>query len=113
VAKKRTTRSEWLERVQAWKASGLSAQEFARGKGFTSKVLRWWRWKLGSEAGAVSTKPVRVAKATSPIEFIELVTPTRDPSGLLIRVGRVNVEVDRGFDLDTLARLLDVLEERA
>ena len=102
-----------MERVRAWKVSGLSAPEFARGKAFTAKLLRWWRWKLGNEGEAVVTKPARVTKATSPIEFIELVTPTRDGSGLVLRVGRAEIEVARGFDVDTLARVLDVLEARA
>jgi hypothetical protein len=113
VATKRTTRAEWWERVQAWKASGLSCAAFVKGKSFTAKVLRWWTWKLGSEGEAVSPKPARVIETTSPIEFIELVTPTRDTSGLVVRVGRVEVELARGFDVDTLARVLDVLEARA
>ena len=98
-----------MERVQSWKVSGLSAQEFARGKGFTAKLLRWWRWKLESEGETLSSKPAPVAKKRSAIEFIELVAPARDVSGLVVRVGRVEVDVARGFDVDTLARLLNVV----
>lgn len=104
---------EWLEQVRAWKASGQSSDAFAKGKGFTAKLLRWWAWKLGREREDVSPKLARVTKAASPIEFIELVAPVRDTSGLVVRVGRVEVEIGRGFDVDTLVRVLDVLEERA
>lgn len=81
--------------VEGERAFGAGCRE---GKAFAAKLLRWWRWKLGNEGEAVITKPARVTKATSPIEFIELVTPTRDGSGLVLRVGRAEIEVARGFD---------------
>jgi hypothetical protein len=69
--------------------------------------------EVGKRGRGREAKPARVIKTTSPIEFIELVTPTRETSGLVVRVGRVEVELARGFDVDTLARVLDVLEARA
>ena len=112
MANKRVTRDEWLERVRAWKSSGLDAAAFVKGKRFSTKALRWWAWKLATEGEKVITKPARVTKKAAPIEFIEIVAPERDSSGLLVRVGRVEVDVQRHFDVETLGRVLDLLEAR-
>ena len=35
----KATAAEWAERVRAWRESGLSAEDFARDKGFKAKLL--------------------------------------------------------------------------
>lgn len=46
-----------MELVQAWKASGLSAAQFADQHGLKAKALSTWRWRLRTRAG----KPSEVA----------------------------------------------------
>ncbi len=101
---KRATRAEWLERVRAWKASGKSRGEFAAKQAYSERSLGWWAWKLGSEGEALDRK-------SQSFELVELVTqPAR--SLLTMRVGAVEVLVDRGFDREVLGGVLDVLEAR-
>jgi hypothetical protein len=112
---KRATRAEWLERVRCWKASGKSRAEFAANKEYSERSLGWWAWKLGSEGEALDKKPKaakrpRRSKSQS-FELVELVTQPV-PSPLAMRVGAVEVLVDRGFDREVLAGVLDVLEAR-
>lgn len=54
MAKKRTrgpsrSRDEWTQIVTAWKASGLSASQFAVQHGLKPKALSTWRWRLRTD----------------------------------------------------------------
>ena len=113
---KRATRAEWLERVRSWKASGKTRAEFAAKKDYSERSLGWWAWKLRSEGEAIDAKPQkagRTAKKPRSIELVELVTQADSPSsGLAMRVGAVELLVDRGFDRELLGSVLDVLEAR-
>ena len=114
---KRATRAEWLERVRSWKASGKARAEFAAKEDYSERSLGWWAWKLSSEGEAIDAKP-RKAKRRSPkkaksIELVELVTQTGSLSrGLTMRLGSVELLVERGFDHELLGTVLDVLEAR-
>jgi len=48
------SRDEWMELVKAWKASGLSAAQFADQQGLKAKALSTWRWRLRTQAGRPS-----------------------------------------------------------
>lgn len=59
--------AEWTKRVAEWRASGLKAQEFCAGRGYSAKCLWHWSSKLGrADAGAPIRKPavrlMRVAR---------------------------------------------------
>ena len=78
-----------------------------------------WSWsaRMQDEKRAVSTvskagREVRMARVR-PAPSIE-VTATVAPAetAVRLRVGAVQVEVERGFDEHTLMRVLQVLEER-
>ncbi|XXY47506.1 IS66 family insertion sequence element accessory protein TnpB [Sorangium sp. So ce269] len=98
------TRAEWVERVERWERSGLSAEKFARREGYKPKQLYWWRWKLRADGPSPSSLteaprflPVHVMTDASPVaaEPIEIALPN----------GRV-VRVRPGFDPATLERVL-------
>ena len=114
---KRATRAEWLERVRSWKASGKTRAEFAAKEDYSERSLGWWAWKLSSEGESLDAKPRkakrRSAKKPKSIELVELVTQN-DPAskGLTMRLGSVELLVERGFDHELLGTLLDVLEAR-
>lgn len=53
------TRNEWAELIKAWKASGLTAAQFAARHGLKAKALSTWRWRLRKE-------PQRLSDAATP-----------------------------------------------
>jgi len=100
----RSAREIWAKRVERWKASGLSAAEFARREKVRERTLKWWKWQLGSRA--------KKAAPISPLTFVEM-TSTAPQDGLeLVVESGTRVRVPSDFDAATLARLLDVLEHR-
>ncbi len=113
---KRASREQWLERVRAWKASGLSRAAFVKDQEYSERSLGWWSWKLASEGESIDPKPKRRKRSKAkPLELVELVTPSDAHSNprLTIRVGSLELLVARGFDRELLLGLLDVLEARS
>ena len=45
-----------------------------------------------------------------PVRSVEITAATVRPTGVRLSVGAVRVEVERGFDEETLSRVLAVLE---
>jgi hypothetical protein len=109
-----TTEQKWTARVEAWRASGQTARQFAEGKEYSAGGLRHWAYRLrqASEAAAVvETKPqgevapkeVRIARVVRGPAVTEAETP------IMLEVGGVRVGVRRGFDRGALREVLDVL----
>jgi len=111
-----TKRETWTKRVDRWNDSGLTADEFASEVGISSKSLRWWKWRLGSEsraAGKTNAPPKRTRKKNSPLTFVELAPQVVSaPIEIVLRSG-IQVRVPTGFDVSTLERVLGVVERRA
>lgn len=61
----RTSRTEWLERVRAWKQSGEARDAFAERHGWKSRSLAWWAWKLESEGEELTPQRGRRSKANT------------------------------------------------
>jgi hypothetical protein len=92
-----TTEDTWAKRVEAWRASGETADAFAQGKGFEGSTLRWWSSRLG--------------RAPTP-QFLRLVPKARAvqvDAGLVVEVGRARVCVKAGFDTKLLAEVVAAL----
>ena len=99
----------WREQIRACEASGLSIVGYCRQQGLSASGYHWWKRRLkGFDAsGVLATAPVagpfaEVAMAVAdaaPGPALEVVTP----GGRAIRVWP-------GFDAETLARALDVVE---
>jgi transposase len=110
----RTKADVWSERVRDWKASGASAEDFALGKEFTGRMLRWWAGEFVRRARAKtkSSSPIAMARVVSPGEI--LAEPEMAASSALaIIVGRYRVSVSRGFDESLLRDVLRVLGAEA
>jgi hypothetical protein len=92
------TERAWSARVREWRASGLSAPEYARGLGFAASTLQWWASRLRrvtrSDRGTV-----RMARVVAP----------RAAAPLTVRVGLAQVEVGIGFDRTLLREVVDAL----
>ena len=104
------SREKRLAQVRAWRASGLSAAEFAPQVSTHPSTLAWWKWKLQSEGALRSPKP----RGRSSLPFVEITpAPVRKslPAGdrLELEVADVTLRVPNDFEERTLARVLQVL----
>src|SRR5260370_31936789 len=103
----RGSREVWGKRVAQWQSSGLRAKEFARRQKVSEVSLKWWKWRLGSDARRRTRKT-----ALSPLTFVEMTgAMQREPLEVVLEGGR-RVPVPLDFAEATLARLRDVLERR-
>lgn len=94
----KTRAPEWAERVRAWRESGQTAPEFAEGKGYSSKLLRWW----GSELARRGRQKPRVRLA----RLVRVSTPSVP---LTVTVGAARIEIRAGFDRALLRDVVDAL----
>src|SRR4051794_1030303 len=104
----RASRDEWTKRVERWRDSGLSAEQFAAELGINAGTLKFWKYKLGQPAPEKQQRKARLRR----LPLVELQSaPVTQDSGfdLELRGGR-RVRVPAGFDADALKRLLSVLE---
>lgn len=92
-------RATWAERVEGWRASGVTAAEYSRRGGFSERTLRYWSWRLGREARAF----VRVVREQAPTTVPASVTTIED--------GAARVLVPGTFDRGVLRDVLAVLRE--
>lgn len=94
----------WAKRVEAWRASGLSAAEFSDGTDFTAGTLRWWSSRLGRAASVRPRFPLARVVRRSPGD-----AAPRD-CAILVEIAGARVFVPRGVDRDTLLIVLDALQ---
>lgn len=96
---------EWGERVDAWAASGKTAEEFGSSRRIDARQLRWWKWKLARDGRArPRARPTFVPAhvgAESPSTLRAGVDVTF-PSGVVVRV-------PAGFCPRALAELIEAV----
>lgn len=98
------TESKWSERVQEWRASGKTAEEFAEFRGFKGSTLRFW----ASTLRRGETGKVRVHKPR--VRLVRVVArPTTAETSLEVAVGSARVTVRPGFDAALLRQLVEAL----
>jgi hypothetical protein len=117
MAEKRRSREQWRELVGGWLGSGLTQAQYCERQGISTGSLYRWRAVFGGEhqagggpARSRAEEPVRLL----PVQFSEPVEPLRRDRVLTVVFGDgVRLEILPGFDAATLARLVEVLQERA
>jgi len=100
--------AEWSERVSAWKASGQTAEVFARSRGLSPRTLVWWASRLRHSATAASTAQVpmaRVVRATADV--------SPSSSAIVIEIGAARVLVHGEPSPSALRSVLAVLRAEA
>ncbi|HVW25733.1 MAG TPA: IS66 family insertion sequence element accessory protein TnpB [Polyangiaceae bacterium] len=109
----RTSAEEWQKRVERWRESGLSADQFAAELGINAGTLRFWQYKLGkaTRMGASAEGGTRKATATGPT-FVEVRSANPDARFELELGNGRRIRVPVGFDPRALEQLLAVLERR-
>lgn len=92
----------WEKRVAAWRASGLSADAFAAGRGFAGATLRWWSSRLKSGPPTRST--------TGEVRLAQVVRAPRPATqGVTVELRGARVLVPPGVDQATLASVIAAL----
>src|SRR5262245_52046638 len=101
--------SEWAERVDAWRASGLKAREFCTGLEYSSRNLLWWSSHLRRKGKPRSKR--RKAVPMARVVRTESAVPTTAPRPptIFVQVAGARVEVTRGADAATLAAVFSAL----
>ena len=108
-----TPEALWRERILEWAESGLAQVEFCREHGLPLDEFRRYRTRLTRPA---KTAPRRTNKKCTPVKpaFVEVtVSAAAEPDAPRLAVQLANgrsITVRPGFDRDTLAALVAVLE---
>lgn len=92
-----TTKAMWAKRVEAWRASGETAEAFAQGKGYKGSALYTWssRLKQSEQPGFLRLVPKASAAQADP--------------ALVVEVGAARIRVKAGFDTRLLAEVVAAL----
>jgi hypothetical protein len=96
----------WSKRVEAWRASGETAEEFSGHEGYAANTLRWWASKLKREPEVRLARVIRSA----PVALPEVAT-SRPPGMIVIEAMRVGarIAIEGGADRTTLAMVFELL----
>jgi hypothetical protein len=109
----RTSRGEWQKRIERWRDSGLTAEQFAAELGINAGTLRFWKYRLGKDSVVVASEPKpRTGKAPHPASLVEVHAPTMVASSpFLLELGKGRrLQIPSQFDASALERLLSILE---
>ena len=100
---KKVRAAEWAKRVERWKRSGLSAEEFSAREGLRAARLSWWRWYLSRK------EPHRDVAAPSKPQFVPARVVERGdtkPVSSCLEVGDVIAKLQRGWPQSRISELL-------
>ena len=90
------TEAKWASRVQAWRASGKTAEAFVEGQGYKSATLKWHASRMRSAARLVrGSSPDERGDAVALARVVRVGSPR---AALAITVGGARIEVAPGFD---------------
>lgn len=108
----RVGRAEWQKRIERWKDSGLSAEQFAAELGIKVGTLRYWKYSFSKETKpAVAPRSAAApAKAADLVEVRPVVVPV---AAFELELGSDRkLRIPAQFEAAALERLLAVLERR-
>jgi hypothetical protein len=118
------TEARWVERVREWRASGLSAKDFAIAKGYKASTLCWAASVLRrATESAAPTAPVagevhsraraerRPPSSSKSPRFLPVRTRAVEAAvaEMVIEIGAARVRVLRGFDASLLGEVVRAL----
>jgi transposase len=122
------TRAKWEERIREWRASGLSAEEFAAGKDYEPASLRWSASQLrperqsgastGSLSGPKESRRRRHAESSPALpseapRFLPVRLrrhPDQALAEMIVEVGDARIRVSRGVDIALLGDVVRALQ---
>ena len=116
------TEAKWVERVQEWRASGLSAEEFAKSKAYKASTLSWAASLLRG-AAASSPAPSSEQAPSRPRNRRRRAAPSATPrflpvrarrtvtaaAEIIVEIGAARIRVSRGFDTSLFGEVVRAL----
>ncbi len=110
-----TRRAEWQKRIERWRDSGLSAEQFAAELGINAGTLKYWKYRIGKDSTgslAAGQKP-RPSKAPRASSLVEVQATMITSSPFVLELGQDRrLQIPSQFDVSALERLLSLLEHR-
>ena len=107
----------WKRRVAEWRASVVTAPQFAAGRGFAPTTLMWWSWRLRQDEGGRAAPGQVLAGAGSGCSGLPLARVIRvsgqSEAPVVIEHGSLRILLRGGFERATLMSVLDALDTRA
>lgn len=97
------TEAKWSERVREWRACGMSAEEFAEGRGFKGSTLRFW----ASSLRKLESEPR--AGAHAHVRLLRVVRKVSAESSIEVAIGGTRIVVRPGFDAGLLKQVVEAL----
>jgi hypothetical protein len=91
-------RRSWEDHLEQWRGSGLSQAEYCRRHGLSIKTFGYHKRTMGKSALCLVEVPLAAAVCVAPKPLI------------LVVGSRYTIQIEAGFDADTLGQLLEVLE---
>jgi hypothetical protein len=106
------TDAKWTERIQQWKESGKTAEDFAAGQPFKASTLKWRAAELRRAAeggerygkGRVANGPIRMARVVARPSAGGTLSST-----VVVEVAGARIALSRGFDAELLAEVVRAL----
>lgn len=109
-----TSRAEWQKRIERWRDSGLTAEQFATELGINAGTLKYWKYRIGkdSTAGVAAEQKPRRSKVPRAASLVEVHAATMVVSSpFVLELGETRrLQIPAQFDVPALERLLSVLE---
>ena len=101
-AEQQQRRQEWEKRIAEYQASGQSVREWCAANGVKPNRLWYWLRRTRKSLETKSTTWV-------PVELSSVFPGERASNGLVVKVGKANIEVRPGFDPELLSIVVRVL----
>lgn len=109
----RTSRDEWRKRVERWKDSGLTAEQYASELGINAKTLQFWKYKLAKPTPSAQ-RARRHPRVEATLPLIEVQAASADGSAFELELsGGKRLRIPAAFEVESLERLLAVLARTA
>jgi hypothetical protein len=107
----KTSAEEWQKRLERWRESGLTAEQFASELGINAGTLKFWRYKVNKAIRETShpRRPVKPAAPTTPA-FVEVRAASSEARFEIDLANGRRLRVPSAFDPSALERLIAVLE---
>lgn len=111
----RKPKVDWKSRVAAWQASGKTAGEFGRERGWNVGSLQAWAWRLSAtteRTSAAGSNRATSGEAEAVMPRMALVTATATstpPRAMVVEVHGARLVVERGFDAELLREVVRAL----
>lgn len=110
MVRRRAKASEWVKRIESWRASGESAEVFSQKQGWKHRTLMNWARRLRQPA-TVETAPAGFVRLTHRRNDVASKRHVGTGLEVVLQGGR-SIRIEQGSDLDLLRAVVDALETR-